>query len=208
MSKLLLATNNRGKLVEIQALLRALNFEATLVTPAQIGLTIKVEEDGDTYAENAARKAVAFARSSGLLTLADDSGLEVDALSGLPGIHSARFAPQPGATDADRRAYLLERLQGLPRPWTAHFHCTVALVRPEGPAWENKIQFIEGICPGEIIPEERGQNGFGYDPVFLLPELSLTMAELTMEEKNRLSHRARAIRAAKPILLEFLTNLQ
>ena len=208
MSKLLLATNNRGKLVEIQALLKALNCEATLVTPAHIGLTLKVEEDGDTYAENAARKAVAFAQASGLLTLADDSGLEVDALGGLPGIHSARFAPQPGATDADRRAYLLERLQRMPHPWTAHFHCTVALAQPEGQAWENKIQFAEGICPGEVISEERGQNGFGYDPVFLLPELGLTMAELTMEEKNRLSHRARAIRAAKPILLEFLTNLQ
>lgn len=206
MSKLLLATNNQGKLVEIRALLN--DLEASLVTPAQIGLDLNVEETGDTYAENAARKAIAFAQASGLLTLADDSGLEVDTLDGLPGIRSARFAPQPGATDADRRAYLLERLQGQSRPWTAHFHCTVALVQPEGPNWENKIQFAEGNCPGEIIPEERGQNGFGYDPIFLLPGLSLTMAQLTMEEKNRLSHRARAIQAAKPILIEFLTNLQ
>lgn len=208
MSKLLLATNNRGKLAEIQALLKELNLEVSLVTPAQIGLNLEVEEDGETYAENAARKAIAFAQASGLLTLADDSGLEVDALGGLPGIRSARFAPQPGATDADRRAYLLERLQGKPRPWTAHFHCTIALVQPEGSAGEGKIQYAEGICPGEIIPEERGQNGFGYDPVFLLPKLGRTMAELRMEEKNRLSHRARAIRAARPILIEFLTNLQ
>jgi len=208
MSKLLLATNNQGKLVEIQALLKDLNLNASLVTPEQIGLHLKVEEDGDTYAENAARKAVAFAQASGLLTLADDSGLEVDALGSLPGIRSARFAPQPGATDADRRAYLLKRLQGQPRPWTARFHCTVALFYPDGGTEESKIHYAEGICPGEIIPEERGQNGFGYDPVFLLPELRRTMAELPMVEKNRISHRARAIRAATPILLEFLTNLQ
>lgn len=208
MSKLLLATNNRGKLVEIQALLKALNLDASLLTPDQIGLDLRVEEDGETYAENAARKAAAFAQASGLLTLADDSGLEVDALGGLPGIRSARFAPQPGATDADRRAYLLEQLHGQLRPWTARFRCTVALMQPESTAEGGKIQYAEGNCPGEIIPEERGQNGFGYDPIFLLPELGRTMAELTMEEKNRLSHRARAIRAAKPILLEFLTNLQ
>jgi len=208
MSKLLLATNNRGKLVEIQALLKALNLNASLVTPEQIGLHLKVEEDGATYAENAARKAVAFAQASGLLTLADDSGLEVDALGGLPGIHSARFAPQLGATDADRRLYLLKRLQGQPHPWTARFRCTVALLYPNGRTWESKIHYAEGICPGEIIPEERGKNGFGYDPVFLLPELGRTMAELPMVEKNRISHRARAIRAAEPILFEFLTKLQ
>jgi len=208
MSKLLMATNNQGKLVEIQALLKDLNLNASLVTPEQIGLHLKVEEDGDTYAENAARKAVAFAQASGLLTLADDSGLEVDALGGLPGIRSARFAPQPGASDADRRVYLLKRLQGQPRPWTARFRCTVALCYPNARAGEGKIQYAEGICPGEIIPEERGQNGFGYDPIFFLPELGRTMAELPMMEKNRISHRARAIRAAKPILFVFLTNLQ
>jgi XTP/dITP diphosphohydrolase len=208
MSKLLLATNNRGKLVEIQALLKRFNLDVLLVTPEKIGLVLEVEEDGETYAENAARKAAAFAHATGLLTLADDSGLEVDALGGLPGIRSARFAPQPGATDANRRAYLLERLKEQPRPWTARFRCTVAVVYPVGTVGDNEVRYAEGICPGEIIPEERGQNGFGYDPIFLLPELGRTMAELQMEEKNRLSHRARAIWAAEPILLEFLTKLQ
>lgn len=208
MSKLLLATNNQGKLIEIQALLEALHLKVTLVTPKQIGLHLKVKEDGETYAENAARKAVTFARESGLPTLADDSGLEVDALGGLPGIRSARFAPQPRANDADRRTYLLKQLSGKPRPWTAHFHCTVALLNPERANDTGVLQYAEGKCPGEIIPEERGQNGFGYDPIFLIPELGRTMAELSMEEKNRLSHRSRAIHAAKPILIEILTKMQ
>jgi XTP/dITP diphosphohydrolase len=172
---------------------------ADLVTPRDLGLNLEVEEDGETYAENAERKASAFAQASNLLTLADDSGLEVDALGGLPGVRSARFAPQPGATDADRRAYLIQRLEGLPRPWRARFHCTVALARPSGP-----VRFAVGECEGEILPEERGGNGFGYDPLFLIPELGLTMAELSMEQKNTLSHRARAVVASRPILAELL----
>jgi XTP/dITP diphosphohydrolase len=199
MKKLLLASNNQGKLKEIQALLSDLGVE--LITPSQIDLSLVVEEDGETYAENAALKALAFARISGLLTLADDSGLEVDALDGLPGIHSARFVPLPDATDADRRACLLERLREHARPWRAHFHCTVALATRLG-----EVHFAEGICPGEIIPEERGENGFGYDPIFLIPELGRTMAELTMDEKNYVSHRARAVKAARPILTDLLTD--
>jgi XTP/dITP diphosphohydrolase len=191
--KLLLASNNPGKLREILALLEDLPIE--LVTPRQAGLFLDVAEDGSTYAENAARKALAFSRAGGMLTLADDSGLEVEILHGEPGLHSARFLPMPGATDADRRAYLIQKLMGLPRPWLARFRCTVALAHPSG-----GIQFAEGSCPGEIIPEERGQDGFGYDPIFLLPELGRTMAELNLEEKNRLSHRARAILAARPLL--------
>lgn len=198
--RLLLATLNKGKQREMSALLSAL-LDVTLVTPDQLGLDLEVVEDGETYAENAARKALAFARASGLLTLADDSGLEVDALGGLPGLHSHRFAPDPQATDADRRRLLLERLAGLPRPWTAHFHCTVALAGADG-----SLRFAEGDCPGEIIPQERGQNGFGYDPVFLLPEVGKTMAELSMAEKNLLSHRARAVQAAFPIIKELLTT--
>ncbi len=197
MLKLLLASNNPGKLREILALLEDLPLE--LVTPRQIGLALEVPEDGSTYADNAARKALAFARLAGMLTLADDSGLEVEALHGEPGLHSARYLPTPGATDADRRQYLLQKLKGLSRPWQARFRCTVALANPAG-----RVQFAEGACPGEIIPEERGQGGFGYDPVFLLPELGRTMAELTMEEKNRLSHRARAIRAARPLLMQWI----
>lgn len=198
MRKLLLGSNNAGKLREMQALLEGVEVE--LLTPAAIGLHLEVKEDGTTYAENAARKVLAFARQSNLLTLADDSGLEVDALDGAPGLYSARFAPQAGATDAERRAYLLQQLQDKPRPWMARFRCTVALATAHGETY-----FAEGICPGEIIPQERGSNGFGYDPIFLLPETSKTMAELSMEQKNRLSHRARAVKAAIPRLLEWLS---
>ncbi len=197
MAKLLLASGNRGKLREIQALLVGLEVE--LLIPSQLGLEINVEEDGSTYEENAARKAQAYANASALITLADDSGLEVDQLRGAPGIHSARFSPLPGATDADRRAYLLSQLRSGPRPWHARFYCTVALAIPSG-----EIHFAHGECPGEIIPEERGQNGFGYDPIFLIPEIGKTMAELSMEEKNQLSHRARAVRAALPFLRSLL----
>jgi XTP/dITP diphosphohydrolase len=193
MLKILVATANRGKLHEIQALLADLPL--MLVIPRDLGLLLEVAETGDTYAVNAALKATAFARRAGLLALADDSGLEVDALGGLPGVRSARFSPLPGANDADRRGYLLLQLGGKPGPWTAHFHCTVALAEPDG-----NIVYFEGDCPGEIIPSERGENGFGYDPIFLLPELGRTMAELSMAEKNELSHRARAIKAAIPYL--------
>jgi len=197
MSKLLIATHNRGKIREIEALLSDMKVE--LVTPVQLGLNLDVKESGQTYAQNAAIKANAFANAAGMMALADDSGLEVDALDGLPGLYSARFAPQPGAQDADRRVYLLERLRLYARPWLARFRCVIALARKDG-----EVRFAEGVCRGEIIPEERGQNGFGYDPIFLIPELRKTMAELGMEEKNRLSHRARAILAARPILVEML----
>ncbi|MEW5867751.1 MAG: RdgB/HAM1 family non-canonical purine NTP pyrophosphatase [Chloroflexota bacterium] len=199
MSKLLLASNNQGKLKEIQALLQDLDIK--LLTPAELGISLDVDETGTTYAENAALKGRAFAQASSLLTLSDDSGLEVDALGGLPGLHSARFAPQPGASDADRRAYLLQQLHGKPRPWTACFRCLIALATPAG-----DVQLAEGICPGEIIPDERGHNGFGYDPLFLIPELGRTMAELDMESKNRLSHRARAVQAARPMLIQILAD--
>jgi len=198
MTQLLLASTNPGKVREILDLLGDLPIE--VVTPQQIDLELSILENGATYAENAALKAQAYAPLAGMLTLGDDSGLEVDALGGLPGIRSARFSPRPGATDADRRLYLLQRLQGHPRPWTARFRCTVALATPSG-----GLYFAEGECPGEIIPEERGQNGFGYDPIFLLNGLGLTMAELTTEMKNRLSHRARALHAARPMLTELIT---
>ena len=192
--KLLLASNNKGKLRELQAILADLPLE--LVTPADINLDLDVFEDGATYAENASKKALAFAHASGLVCIADDSGLEVDALDGAPGLYSARYSSKPGASDADRRAYLLQNLNGKPRPWKARFRATVAIAGPEG-----SVQITEGICPGEIIPEERGTGGFGYDPIFFMPELGQTMAELSDETKNRLSHRARAVQAAKPILM-------
>jgi XTP/dITP diphosphohydrolase len=207
MNKLLMATNNKGKVKELQDLLKGLDIE--LVTPADIGLKLEVEEDGANYEENAVKKARAFAQASGLVSLADDSGLEVDALDGAPGLHSARYRPLltlpsnsenlgeagGGWGDADRRAYMLENLQGKPRPWMARFHATIAIAVPGG-----DVQLVDGNCHGEIIPEERGTGGFGYDPIFLLPELNKTMAELEMDEKNRLSHRARAVINAIPVL--------
>jgi XTP/dITP diphosphohydrolase len=199
MLKLLIATNNPGKMVEIRTLLGERELE--LLTPAQLGIELDVLEDGKTYAENALLKGKAYASAAGLVTLADDSGLEVDALGGRPGLHSARYVDRPGATDADRRRKILEQLKGLPRPWRARFCCWVAVVDPQGQA-----QLAEGICEGEIIPEERGQNGFGYDPIFLIPELGKSMAELSMAEKNQLSHRARAVKAALPLLEKYLTD--
>lgn len=193
---LLLATNNAGKLAEIQAILQGLDIE--LLHPADLGLTLEVEEDGQTYAENAARKALAYTQHSGLVSLADDTGLEVDALNGQPGLHSRRFGLPP-FTDASRRAYLLAQLAGKPRPWRAKFRATVAVASPEG-----SVQFAEGTCAGEIIPQECGTGGFGYDSIFYLPEVNASMAELDMETKNRLSHRGQAVRNAIPILLELL----
>jgi XTP/dITP diphosphohydrolase len=199
MSKLLLATNNPGKVREILEITRDWGIE--ILTPAQIDLQLDIEETGQTYAENAALKARAFARAARMLSMADDSGLEVDALDGKPGLHSARYSPLPNATDADRRAHLLAQLHGRPRPWTARFRCIIAISAPDG-----ETRFAEGVCSGEIIPEERGKNGFGYDPIFLLPDSGLTMAQLPMQEKNKLSHRARAVRAARIVVIEFLKN--
>jgi XTP/dITP diphosphohydrolase len=188
---MMLASSNAGKLIEMQALLAGTSFH--LVTPKLMGIELDVEEDGLTYAENALKKARAYAAASGLLVIADDSGLEVDALDGQPGLHSARFSPIAGASDADRRAYLLTKLAGIARPWRAQFRCVIAVASPDG-----EVFTTEGICQGEILPEERGQQGFGYDPIFFLPDLGKTMAEMSMEEKNTLSHRARAVLAAIP----------
>ena len=195
MHKLLIATNNLGKIKEFHELLDHLDIE--LVTPSQLGLDLDVTEDGHTYAENATKKAVAFAQASDLISLADDSGLEVDALDGAPGLYSARYGSPNGGklSDVERRKYLLQKLQDKPQPWTARFHATIAIATPN-----QQLQITNGFCPGEIIPEERGTGGFGYDPIFLLPELGKTMAELSTEEKNRLSHRARAVMNAKGIL--------
>lgn len=193
MPPILIASTNPGKLREFQEILAGEDFD--LLLPATLGIQLEVVEDGSTYAENATKKALAYQRTSGLVTLADDSGLEVDVLGGAPGLYSARYSPLPGATDADRRAHLLNNLHGLPRPWLARFHCTVAVAAPGG-----VLELTEGKCPGEIIPEERGSNGFGYDPIFLLAERGLTMAELDRDSKNHISHRALAVLAALPIL--------
>jgi XTP/dITP diphosphohydrolase len=198
MIQLLIATNNRGKLHELLPLLGDLPFH--LVTPHDLGLHLEVEETGTTYAENACLKAEAFVQASGLLTLADDSGLEVDALGGAPGVHSARYAGA-GASDADRRAKLIRVLHEVPTPRLARFRCVMALVQPGG-----AMTYFEGVCAGEIILAERGTYGFGYDPLFFLPDRGATMAELPSVVKNQISHRARAVQAVRPFLQQLATR--
>lgn len=162
---------------------------------SDLGLYIHPEENGLSFTENAHIKAEFYARKTGLLSLADDSGLEVAALNGAPGLYSARFHPMPDATDADRRKYLLSVLESYPRPWKARFNCSVCLYQPDGQFWHTT-----GICKGVIIPEERGDHGFGYDRVFLVDGTSQTMAEMPESEKNQISHRARAINAIIPVI--------
>ena len=191
--RLLLATNNPGKAAEYRALLEGCGWE--LVTPRDLGLSLEVEEVGGDYAENARIKAEAFAKASGLVALADDSGIEVDALGGAPGPLSARFGGE-GASDEQRVALLLERLKGVPpERRSARFRCLIAVARPAG-----EVSLFEGQCEGRVAEEPRGEGGFGYDPVFLLPERGLTIAELPPEEKNAVSHRGRAARQARALL--------
>ncbi len=255
MQKLLIATGNQGKVKEFQILLAG-RFDARisvqLLTPKDIGLDLEVVEDGKNYEENAGKKALAYSKASGLISLADDSGLEVDALNGAPGLYSARYSQEsiahaetgayPGmasplptarATDADRRACLLKNLDGKPRPWKAHFHATIAVGYLCDARWQNisqesigmvsqestarvgtgaypgmvaQVFYAEGNCYGEIIPDERGDNGFGYDPIFFIPEMNCTMAELSMQAKNRLSHRALALENTLPFLQKILMD--
>ena len=199
MIRLLIATNNIGKQKEIRSLLR--NLAVDLMTPDELDLNLMVTEDGTTYRENAAKKATSFAETTGLICLADDTGLEVETLGGAPGLYSARYSPQIDATDADRRTYLLEQLKNYPQPWKAQFRCVCAIATPQG-----DVFFTEGVCPGVIIPTERGSHGFGYDPIFHISTIDKTMAELSMSEKNNLSHRAFAINQALPILMELFGN--
>jgi XTP/dITP diphosphohydrolase len=175
--KLVLATGNAGKLGEYRELLAGTGLEL-------VAHDTEVDEVGETYAANARLKAEAALAASGLPALGDDSGVEVDALGGFPGIRSARLGP----TQEERTAALLARLEGRPRPWTARFVCTVALARPGG-----EVQFFEGECRGEIVPEWRGKAGFGYDPIFLVPGTGKTFGEMSPGEKRKYSHRARAV---------------
>jgi XTP/dITP diphosphohydrolase len=195
--QLLIATYNPGKLIEIQDLLKKIPVE--LVIPSDLHLHFRSEENGSTYEQNARIKAQALCALSNMVTLADDSGLEVEQLNGKPGLFSARFSTSPHAEDADRRRLLLIQLQGKPQPWAARFVCAVALAIPQDGIFTSR-----GECAGEIIPQERGTNGFGYDPVFLFPQLGKTMAELSLKEKNCISHRALAIRNILPKIQEHL----
>jgi len=193
MAKLLLATNSQAKVREYRSLLQNLPYE--LVTPAEEGIISHVSEVGESFEENARLKAMAGAVRSQLLALADDSGLEVDALGGEPGWLAARYAGE-GASDKDRVNYLLSRLKGV--PWekrSACFRCVIAIATPEG-----KIEFCSGECGGVITFEPRGKQGFGYDPIFYLPELDKTMAELPLAIKNQVSHRGQAARKVFQVL--------
>jgi len=198
---LLVATNNAGKVREYETLLAGL--PVTLVTPALAGIQMDVDENGATFEENALIKARAFGEASGLTTLADDSGLEVDALGGAPGIRSARYAGEP-ATDADRYNRLLGALRDvLAGERTARFRCVIAIVLPDGRSFT-----FPGKCEGVIGEEPRGSHGFGYDPVFYMPALGLTMAEISPEVKDRVSHRGRAAMRMRPFLRELVGKLQ
>ena len=197
MPKLLIATHNQGKFVEMAEILSRLEVE--LVSLSDIGIEWDVEETGETIADNAILKAESYARSSGLLALADDSGLEVDALDGAPGVRSARFGDE-GLDPVGRYRLLLEKLEGV--PWekrSARFRCVIAVAGPDG-----LLVTEEGTVEGHITLEPSGEGGFGYDPVFLVSEQGATMAQLPAEVKNRISHRGRALAAILPRLKALL----
>jgi len=198
MPRLLLATNNQGKVREYRSLLKDLPYP--LVTLAEAGITTVVAEVGQSMEANARLKAAALAKESGLLALADDSGLEVDALGGEPGRLSARYAGE-NASDSDRISYLLSRLKDV--SWqkrTARFRCVIAVATPEG-----RVELCPGVCEGFITFEPKGEQGFGYDPIFYFPELGKTMAELPLEVKNQVSHRGKAARQV-PAALKKLSS--
>ena len=188
--RLLIATKNRGKVQEIRALMGAgVQKNVEVITLADVPTVMEPREDGKTFAENARIKALHYARALKVLCVADDSGLSVDALGGLPGVRSARYAGE-GATDASNNAHLLHELARHPRPWRAAFICAAAAALPG-----RVIAEATGRLEGQIVPEPRGQEGFGYDPVFLVDSTWKTLAEFSTEEKNRISHRGQAVRA-------------
>jgi XTP/dITP diphosphohydrolase len=193
MPKLLLATSNPGKIREYRSLLDGLGYKITTLAEERIAKV--VTESGNNYEQNARLKAITYAKLSQLTALADDSGLEVDALNGEPGVKSARFAGEV-ATDAERVNFLLAKLNGV--PWerrTACFKCFIVIATPEG-----QSEVCYGECHGMIALEAKGKNGFGYDPIFSLPEIGKSMAELPLEMKNQISHRARASQKARQVL--------
>lgn len=193
MLKLLIATHNPGKVYEFAEMFANLPVEC--ISLDEVSITHDVPETGDTFKENAVLKAEEYCRLSGLITLADDSGLEVDALDGAPGVYSARYAGE-GATAAERNAKLLKNMLDVPPDQrTARFRCVIAIATPGG-----EIYTAEGEVEGRITHEPRGEHGFGYDPVFFMPDHGATMAELGSVVKNKISHRARALQAIMPTL--------
>ena len=193
MQTLLLATSNLHKLEEYRAIFS--NLPLRIFSLSEIQLNVDVEETGNSFAENAVLKASEYVQMSHMLTLADDSGLEIDALGGAPGVHSARFLGRETSYE-ERFRVILEKLQGLPLDQrSARFRCVIALAEPTG-----NIRIVEGVVEGVIADCPRGSHGFGYDPIFFLPELGKTFAELESVDKNRISHRARAAQAAYKLL--------
>ena len=191
--KILLATNNRAKVKEYAKLLQGIPYR--IVSLEDMHISEQVEETGTSFEENAILKAKRYAEMSGLITIADDSGLEVDALGGEPGVRSARYAGE-GASDKERIDFLLNKLVDV--PWEkrlAQFRCVIAIAYPDG-----KVQICQGQCRGILTFKPLGDNGFGYDPVFYLPDLHKTMAELSMSEKNVISHRGQAAEEARKAL--------
>ncbi len=186
MKRLVLSTGNPGKRREMEALLAPLGV--TLCLPSDWGVPFDPVEDGETFLENARIKAEAAMAITGLPALADDSGLVVDALGGAPGIHSARYGG-PGLTQDEKNAHLLAAMEGQSLR-TARFVCALVCLFPDG-----RELTAEGVCEGVLLESPRGQNGFGYDPLFFLPEMGRGMSELSDEEKNAVSHRGRAVRA-------------
>jgi XTP/dITP diphosphohydrolase len=194
---LVIASRNEHKVEEIRKLLAGL--AVNVLSLRDFPDAPEIEEDGATFQDNALKKARVIARFTGLATLADDSGLEVESLGGKPGVRSARFAGE-SASDAENNRKLLRCMADVPsQERRAQFRCVIALVSPKGAE-----QLVEGICSGVIIEEERGSGGFGYDPLFLVPHLGKTFAELSMEEKNRISHRGKALQRVLPIVREWL----
>ena len=204
---LVFATRNAGKVVELRQLLPGLEVVSVVEAEARLGRRIaEVDEDKDTFAGNAIKKAREVAAATDWPALADDSGLEVDALGGAPGVWSARYAG-PGADDAANNAKLLAALAGVPpAARTARFRSVLALADVAGPLADAVIT-AEGTCEGLVLDAPRGTGGFGYDPLFLVPELGQTFAELGVGTKGELSHRARAMQAMRPQLLAYLQRL-
>ena len=197
MPQIVLASSNRGKLRELQALLPGW---VAVRTASELAVVLP-EETGTTFAENALLKARAAAHQTGLIAVADDSGLVVEALAGAPGVRSARFAGEP-ASDEANNALLLRRLENVPRGARgARFHSVVAVVTPEGEEW-----LAEGTLPGRITRSRRGSHGFGYDPLFVPEGRDQTLAELSLDEKNAISHRAHAFQAAAHRLVPLLED--
>lgn len=185
--KLVLASNNAHKLSELSAILSTLGME--VVSQKEAGVFVEPEENGATFEENSYIKAKAVMDACGLPTVADDSGLMVDALGGEPGVYSARYGGEACKSDRDRLEYLLKKMETVPDEQRgAHFVSVITMLTPEG-----KKVVARGECPGRILREAHGENGFGYDPVFYVPEEGCTFAQLAPEQKNRISHRARAL---------------